>query len=196
MDEIEQHNTQATKESGVLQKIGNKNKTKQNVHTECDMIRSMTIWEVWEEAKEKGLPETVADSSTSPAMSSRMMVALEEKGGSWAGEEEEERALETSTEEALQERDKNSIGSRGVSGGRSMMVGPSWNGSGLAFSISGLLCVVVDCVSIYSVSEWDCNCNHEWKWREQETPIKKHTLAWVTVDLASQDSSTAVVNRL
>ena len=41
--------------------------------TDCDMIRSMTIWEVSEEAKEKGFPETVAEaSSASPAMSSGM----------------------------------------------------------------------------------------------------------------------------
>jgi len=41
------------------------------------MIRSMIICEVSEEAKENGLPETVADSSTSPAMSSSITEALE-----------------------------------------------------------------------------------------------------------------------
>jgi len=37
----------------------------------------MIICEVSEEAKEKGLPETVAESSTSPAMSSSITEALE-----------------------------------------------------------------------------------------------------------------------
>jgi len=65
--------------------------------TDCDMIRSMTIWEVSEEAKEKGFPETVAeDSSASPAMSSGMAttaaVPLERVTLESAGE----RALETS----------------------------------------------------------------------------------------------------
>jgi len=37
----------------------------------------MIICEVSDEAKEKGLPETVAESSTSPAMSSSITEALE-----------------------------------------------------------------------------------------------------------------------
>ena len=103
--------------------------------TDCDMIRSMTIWEVSEEAKEKGFPETVAEaSSASPAMSSGMAttaaplerVTLESAG---------ERALETSRAETLQERERNSMGSRGVSGGRNM---PEWSGSGRQGSVWAL----------------------------------------------------------
>lgn len=85
--------------------------------TDWDMMRSMTIWEVSEEAKEKGFKETAAAaSSVSPATSSGIATppALGALGG--AGE----RALETSWEDTLQERERNSIGSRGVSGGRNM----------------------------------------------------------------------------
>lgn len=57
---------------------GTEEEEKVSEHTEWDMMRSMIIWEVSEEAKEKGLPETVAaDSSTSPAMSSSIIDALE-----------------------------------------------------------------------------------------------------------------------
>lgn len=88
--------------------------------TDCDIMRSMTSWEVSEQANEKGFPETAAASSTSPAMSSgigsppphlaplaRVLESI------WAGET----ALETSRAETLQERERNSMGSNGVSGG-------------------------------------------------------------------------------
>ena len=96
-------------------------------------MRSITIWEVSEEAKEKGLPETVADSSISPAKSSGMaaeeplevgqplrVLASERWPGGGA------MALETSKAETLQERERNSIGSLGVSGGRNR---DEWTGS-------------------------------------------------------------------
>lgn len=43
-----------------------------------------------------------------------------------------ERALETSRAETLQERERNSMGSRGVSGGLNM---PPWSGSGRQGSV-------------------------------------------------------------
>ena len=79
-----------------------------------DIIRSISC-EVSEEANEKGLPETVASSSSAPEIFSKMVpegltassvtaLAL--------------RVLETWTEEVLHERDRNSMSSIGVSGGR------------------------------------------------------------------------------
>lgn len=121
---------QSTSETKKYKTKQNKNQNHTNLSTlalltDCDIIRSMTIWEVSEEAKEKGLPETVADSSISPAKSSGMaaeeplevgqplrVLASERWPGGGA------MALETSKAETLQERERNSIGSRGVSGGR------------------------------------------------------------------------------
>jgi len=103
--------------------------------TDCDMIRSITIWEVSEEAKENGFPETMADaSSLSPATSSGIASAapLPERV---TFENAGERALETSRAETLQERERNSMGSRGVSGGRNM---PPWSGSGRQGSVWAL----------------------------------------------------------
>lgn len=114
--------------------------------TDCDMILSMTIWEVSEDAKEKGLPETMpVMSSSSPAMSScittlpleepfkdiwwEAAVADWEDGGG-------AKALETSKADTLHDRDKNSIGSRGVSGGLyGIITGSGIQGSTTGFSI-------------------------------------------------------------
>ena len=98
------------------------------------MILSKTIWEVSEEAKENGFPETVAPlSSNSPIISSCIiplaphgLVLLEKTicGGA--------RAFDTSNADKLHERERNSMGSRGVSGGR------KWAGSGRHGSAMGL----------------------------------------------------------
>lgn len=94
------------------------------------MILSMTIWEVSEEAKENGFPETAALSSNSPAISSCIapLPILILERSIWGGA----RALETSKAETLHERERNSMGSRGVSGGRKKA------GSGLHGSIVDL----------------------------------------------------------
>lgn len=95
--------------------------------TDCDIMRSMTSWEVSEQANEKGFPETAAASSTSPAMSSGigspplpplippppLALLARVLESIWAGET----ALETSRAETLHERERNSMGSNGVSGG-------------------------------------------------------------------------------
>ena len=87
------------------------------------MILSMTICDVSDEADEKGFPETIAASSNSPAKSSiiappllTLTPPLEVLESTICGGGA--RALETSRAETLQERDRNSMGSRGVSGGR------------------------------------------------------------------------------
>lgn len=82
--------------------------------TEWGKIRSMTIWEVSKEAKEKGFPETRPSSSSvsPPAMGSSSCMTLSPEVFEGA------RALDTSRAETLQDRERNSIGSRGVSGGR------------------------------------------------------------------------------
>lgn len=85
--------------------------------TDCDMIRSMIICEVSEQAKEKGLPETAPFWSSSSAAKSSCMTLLgvfDRISCGCCGAS----AFETSTAETLQDRDRNSIGSRGVSGGR------------------------------------------------------------------------------
>lgn len=71
---------------------------------------------VSEEAKENGFKETDEEvsSSVSPVMFSSMVVFI---GGL---EEEEERVLEISRADTLHERERNSIGACGVSGGRNM----------------------------------------------------------------------------
>lgn len=71
---------------------------------------------VSEEAKENGFKETEEEvsSSVSPVMFSSMVVFI---GGL---EEEEERVLEISRADTLHERERNSIGACGVSGGRNM----------------------------------------------------------------------------
>ena len=101
--------------------------------TDCDMILSMTIWEVSDEANEKGFPETVAASSNSPAKSSiiaplpfTLTTPLEVLQSTICGGGA--RALDTSRAETLHDLDRNSMGSRGVSGGRYR---PEWTGSGL-----------------------------------------------------------------
>lgn len=107
------------------------------------MMRSMTIWDVSEDAKEKGFPEHVAPSSSSPARSSRitppqpppsppMPAATGEALGSAGGGGA--RALETSRADTLQERERNSMGSSGVSGGRKKM-GSSRHCSATVFSM-------------------------------------------------------------
>lgn len=72
---------------------------------------------VSEEAKENGFKETEEEvsSSVSPVMFSSMVVFI---GG--LEEEEEERVLEISRADTLHERERNSIGACGVSGGRNM----------------------------------------------------------------------------
>lgn len=102
--------------------------------TDCDMIRSMIIWEVSEEAKEKGLPETATFwSSSSAARSSCMTLlgVLERISCGCCGTS----AFETSSAETLQDRDRNSIGSRGVSGGRDS-TGSGRQGSGMGMGLS------------------------------------------------------------
>ena len=83
-------------------------------------MRSRTSWEVAEEAKENWLPHMVENSSE--ACSEMELVTLTEEGalGGLEGMSEIEeggvRALETSREEALHDLDRNSIGTRGLSG--------------------------------------------------------------------------------
>lgn len=74
---------------------------------------------VSEEAKENGFKETEEEvsSSVSPVMFSSMVVFI---GGLEEEEEEEERVLEISRADTLHERERNSIGACGVSGGRNM----------------------------------------------------------------------------
>lgn len=90
------------------------------------MIRSMTSCEVAEEAKEKGFPMTVDAgapvSSTSPATSSGI-AAVGRKGGSGGGGGA--RALEASSEEAVHERERNSMGSSGGRGSSGSLVSPN-----------------------------------------------------------------------
>lgn len=81
-------------------------------------MRSRTSCEVAEEAKENWLPHMVENSSE---VSSEMELVTEEGalGGLEGMSEIEEggvRALETSREEALHDLDRNSIGTRGLSG--------------------------------------------------------------------------------
>ena len=94
------------------------------------MIRSMTSCEVADEAKEKVFPATAAaaapSSSSSPAASSGIAAA---GGGSGV------RALETSKAEALHERERNSMGSLGSSGGRGISVRHGWPASSMANAI-------------------------------------------------------------
>lgn len=73
---------------------------------------------VSEEAKENGFKETEEEvsSSVSPVMFSSMVVFI----GGLEEEEEEERVLEISRADTLHERERNSIGACGVSGGRNM----------------------------------------------------------------------------
>jgi hypothetical protein len=101
--------------------------------TDCDMILSKTIWDVSEEAKEKGFPETVAQpSSNSPMISSCIIppaphgMVLLEKTICGA------KTFDTSKADTLHERERNSMGSRGVSGGRKR------TGSGRHSSVTGL----------------------------------------------------------
>lgn len=99
----------------------------------------MTIWEVSDEANENGFPETAAASSNSAAKSSRIGPPLPpaaplevfDNATMCVGA----RALETSRAEMLQERERNSIGSRGVSGGRNIAY---WTESGLHGSAAAL----------------------------------------------------------
>lgn len=83
-------------------------------------MRSRTSCEVAEEAKENWLPHMVENSSE--ACSEMELVTLTEEGalGGLEGMSEIEeggvRALETSREEALHDLDRNSIGTRGLSG--------------------------------------------------------------------------------
>lgn len=92
---------------------------------DCDIMRSRTSWEVAEEAKENWFLDMVEKSSERKALalvllgrvSSGMEVLFEL--GMQEEEREEwwcERALETSRAEALHERDRNSMGTRGLSG--------------------------------------------------------------------------------
>lgn len=98
------------------------------------MMRSMIIWDVSEEAKENGLPETAPFwSSSSPAKSSCMTLlevfesVICECGGA--------RALDTSIADTLHDRERNSMGSRGVSGGRNS-TGSGLQGSGMGMGLS------------------------------------------------------------
>lgn len=85
----------------------------QSLLTDWDIIRSITSWEVSEEAKEKGFLAAVAAADSSSAEMSSSMVSAAADGGGGGGA----RALEIWRAETLQERERNSIGSRGVSGG-------------------------------------------------------------------------------
>lgn len=67
------------------------------------------------EAKENGFKETEEEEEVSSVMFSSMVVFI---GG--LEEEEEERVLEISRADTLHERERNSIGACGVSGGRNM----------------------------------------------------------------------------
>lgn len=112
--------------------------------TDCDMILAMTICDVSEEANENGLPEKAEPSSGSPgdSVGAAMwppsppvaVVALEEPG-SPAGRGGT-RAFETSKADRLQERERNSMGSLGVSGGLNM-AGSGRHGSISGFSMAG-----------------------------------------------------------
>lgn len=90
---------------------------------DCDIMRSRTSWEVAEEAKENWFLEEMvvekssekellllwlgAETEVSSGMEEVLLLELE-----WWGA----RALETSRAEALHERDRNSMGTRGLSG--------------------------------------------------------------------------------
>jgi hypothetical protein len=108
------------------------------------MILSMTICEVSDEANEKGFPETVAFSSNSPAKSSIIVAPLTpplevfDKAIICGGA----RAFETSRADTLHDRDRNSMGSRGVSGGRNIddWTGSGLHGSGTALSMGEPVC--------------------------------------------------------
>ena len=85
-------------------------------------MRSMMSWEVSEEAKANGFPLTTAAASSAPT-SSRMglspLAAPPMMGllGKTSLEVEGVKALEISKADTLQERERNSMGSFGVSGG-------------------------------------------------------------------------------
>lgn len=95
--------------------------------TDWDMMRSRMSWEVAVEAKEKVLPESLAVSSSSPALFSGMGGAA-----AWAALVlttnaeglEGVRALDTWRAEALHDLDRNSMGPLGLSGSWSSPFGP------------------------------------------------------------------------
>lgn len=93
------------------------------VHTDWAIIRSRTSWEVAEEAKEKVLPESLADSSSSvwQGLISGMTLLLAESLLSlwlWrnGGVGEGANALHTLKAEELHDLERNSMGSIGLSG--------------------------------------------------------------------------------
>lgn len=113
--------------------------------TDCDMILAMTICDVSEEANENGLPEKAEPSSISPGDSAVTATwppspPATAPGSAAAGDGT--RALETSKADRLQDRERNSMGSRGVSGG------PKTAGSGRHGSVSGLSIMARPCFII------------------------------------------------
>ena len=104
-------------------------KKARRILTDWDKTRSMTLWEVPEDAKEKGFSEMRLFSPVSPPVIdfSLSLTVLSPKIVKWA------RALEAWRAETLQERERNSIGSNGVSGGRT--AGSDLHASDTGFSI-------------------------------------------------------------
>lgn len=90
------------------------------------MMRSRMSWEVAVEAKEKVLPESLEVSSSSAALFSGMAAAAAAAVLTSIAAEglEGVRALESWRAEALHDRDRNSMGPRGLSGSGSSPFGP------------------------------------------------------------------------